>query len=242
MDFIAAVTQARSSYSTALSWFLSSDIRPSGGLASNRRLLLYSLYNSALDRRRVVFLVTTEAEALAALERCRPGLLIVTPRLDQGDGLSLAAGARSVVPDIRTIVLCDAQTDDLAAAGGAPVDAVFCEQELATETQPLRKVVIAISIGRRYRSPMVREAMRQAERQTTLGWHGSPTQLTPREQQLVDLWVEGLGDRDAAERLGLSYATVRSYGRELRRKLGVGSRSQMVLKVIALGLGRLRSS
>ena len=70
-------------------------------------------------------------------------------------------------------------------------------------------------------------------------WRDGAPPLTAREQDLIDLWVEGLGDRDAADRLGVSYSTVRSYGRSLRQKLGVGSRAQAVLKVISLGISRV---
>lgn len=51
---------------------------------------------------------------------------------------------------------------------------------------------------------------------------------------MIDLWVKGFGDREVAESLGLSYATVRSYGRALRRKLNVVSRSQAVAKVMGV--------
>jgi DNA-binding CsgD family transcriptional regulator len=36
------------------------------------------------------------------------------------------------------------------------------------------------------------------------GWRNAPPELSAREQQLIDLWVQGLGDREVADRLGLS--------------------------------------
>ena len=71
------------------------------------------------------------------------------------------------------------------------------------------------------------------------GWRNAPPELSAREQQLIDLWVQGLGDREVADRLGLSYGTVRSYGRTLCTKLGVSSRAQVVLKALSMGLGRV---
>jgi hypothetical protein len=216
-------------------WLLSSEIRGSAGFASSRRLLLYGIYNSLLSRRRASFMVTTEAEALEGLERTRPGLLILTPNLEQGDGLTLAEQARSVVPDIRTIVICDRDHDDLMAAGRSSVDAVVCEQECFAADEQLRSMIITISLGRRYRSPAVMASM-QGEDQ---GWRHAAPSLTDRELELIALWVEGLGDREVAERLGVSYATVRSYGRTVRRKLGVASRGQVVLKALSLGFSRV---
>ncbi len=243
MDLLSSINQGKASFASAMTWLFSSAIRQSCGFASSRRLLLYGLYQSALNRNRVAFLVTTEAEAITALERSRPGLLVVTPRLEGGDGLRLLQRARAIVPDIRTILLCDQDVDDLAAAAASTADAVLCEQDFFGETQPLRTMVIALTTRRRYRSPMVEAALRQAEPDMTphteaAGEHGMPPAITGREQDLIDLWVKGFGDREASERLGISYATVRSYGRSLRKKLGVVSRAQAVLKVINLGLSR----
>ena len=53
------------------------------------------------------------------------------------------------------------------------------------------------------------------------------------------LLVQGMGDREIAERLMISYETARSRGKSLRRKLGVSSRAQVVSKALQLGLARL---
>jgi len=51
--------------------------------------------------------------------------------------------------------------------------------------------------------------------------------------------INGLGDREIAEHLGISYEAARSRGKVVRRKLGAGSRAQLVAKALQLGLGRL---
>ncbi|MFM2157598.1 MAG: hypothetical protein RLZZ124_72 [Cyanobacteriota bacterium] len=239
MNYLSVISQGKTALANAASWFLSSDIRPSCGFASSRRLLLYGIYHSALNRNRLAFMVTTESEAMAELTRRRPGLLVVTPKLEHGDGLALVQRARSVVEDIRMIVICDQDCDDLVAAGDSCADGVFCEQELFTDAEPLRKLVISLALGRRYRSPAVLAALRSSRQAQADSWRDGAPPLTSREADLIDLWVEGLGDREVADRLGVSYTTVRSYGRSLRKKLGVGSRGQAVLKAISLGLSRV---
>ena len=62
------------------------------GFASSRRLMLMGLYNMALHKPRLAFMVTTEVEALQGLASSRPGLLIVTEQLEQGSGLALVEG------------------------------------------------------------------------------------------------------------------------------------------------------
>jgi DNA-binding NarL/FixJ family response regulator len=235
MNLLGNITRVSGLLAPSIGWLLSSEIRASAGFASSRRLLLYGIHQSLLNRRRARFMVTTEAEAMEGLRRYRPGLLIVTPNLEQGDGLALAERARAVVADIRTIVICDLDHDDLTAAGGSSVDAVISEQECFSADQQLRTMIIALSLGRRYRSPAVQACLERADE----GWRNAPPQLTTREQQLIDLWVEGLRDRDVAERLGVSYETVRSYGKTVRQKLGVGTRVQVVLKAVSLGLSQV---
>jgi len=66
----------------------------SAGFASSRRLLLYGLYRSTHNPRRASFIVTTAAEAMEGLNHHRPGVLILTPKLEQGDRLALAKQAR----------------------------------------------------------------------------------------------------------------------------------------------------
>jgi two-component system capsular synthesis response regulator RcsB len=219
----------------SIGWLLSSEIRASAGFASSRKLLLYCIHQSLLNHRRARFMVTTEAEAMEGLRSSRPGLLIVTPNLEQGDGLALAERARAVVPDIRTIMLCDQDSDDLIVAGRSGVDAVICEQECLTADQQLRTLIITLSLGRRYRSPAVMARLDGEDQ----GWRNATPPLSTREQQLIDLWVEGLGDREVADRLGLSYGTVRTYGKTVRQKLGVGTRAQVVLKALSLGLSQV---
>jgi len=235
MNLLSSMTRLNGLFAPTVGWLLTSEIRLSAGFASSRKLLLYGIHQSMQSRRRTAFMVTTAAEALEGLNHKRPGLLILTPNLERGDGLTLAKQSRSVVPDIRTIVICDQDHDDLLAAGRAEVDAVVTEQECFGADQQLRTMIIALSLGQRYRSSAVKACLAEEKQ----GWRDQPPELTGREQQLIDLWVEGLGDRDVADRLGLSYGTVRSYGRTLRKKLGVSTRAQVVLKALSMGLSRV---
>ena len=72
-------------------------------------------------------------------------------------------------------------------------------------------------------------------------------ELTPREQDIARLMVNGLSTREIAEELFLAYSTVRSYIRDLYSKLYVHSFEEAVDKIMALGLlsdnyARIRSN
>jgi DNA-binding CsgD family transcriptional regulator len=66
----------------------------------------------------------------------------------------------------------------------------------------------------------------------------SAAQLTARERQLLRLLDEGLRFKQVARLLDISEATAKTHGRNLFRKLGVGSRAEAVHAARATGLLR----
>ncbi len=62
--------------------------------------------------------------------------------------------------------------------------------------------------------------------------------LTDREVEVLQLVADGLSNRDAGFRLGLSAGTVKSHLARIAHKLGTGDRTHMV--VLAIRAGRIR--
>ena len=60
-------------------------------------------------------------------------------------------------------------------------------------------------------------------------------QLSRREQQLLESYALGLGNKDTAERLGLTVRTVQNYNTNLLQKLGVNNRMKALRRAIGLG-------
>jgi DNA-binding NarL/FixJ family response regulator len=63
-----------------------------------------------------------------------------------------------------------------------------------------------------------------------------PSPLTPRERQLIGVILEGAGNREIAERLGLKVQTVKNQLATLYRKTGVSSRLELAMFAVT---GRL---
>jgi DNA-binding NarL/FixJ family response regulator len=57
--------------------------------------------------------------------------------------------------------------------------------------------------------------------------------LTPRQQEIVYLVVEGLRNREIAKRLNISEHTIRNYLFRIFEKLGVSSRAELILYTLA---------
>lgn len=66
--------------------------------------------------------------------------------------------------------------------------------------------------------------------------------LTPRERDVVRLVVDGFGNREVAQQLGLSSHTVRNYLFNIFDKLGVSSRAELILYVLADSRNATRQS
>ncbi|WP_030380550.1 MULTISPECIES: DNA-binding response regulator [unclassified Streptomyces] len=60
--------------------------------------------------------------------------------------------------------------------------------------------------------------------------------LTPRESEVIVLLAQGKSNREIAEKMSISAATVRSHVHHLLRKLGVGTRAQAVAVAYESGL------
>jgi len=58
--------------------------------------------------------------------------------------------------------------------------------------------------------------------------------LTQREQEMVTLLIQGLGNKEIAERLGISVNTVKTFLHLVMIKMGVCSRSRIVSTVLGL--------
>jgi DNA-binding CsgD family transcriptional regulator len=70
------------------------------------------------------------------------------------------------------------------------------------------------------------------------GWPGAHLGLTRREAELLTLLGEGLSPRQAADKMDLSWQTVRTHTRNLYRKLDVNDRAAAVAVAWRKGLVR----
>lgn len=62
--------------------------------------------------------------------------------------------------------------------------------------------------------------------------------LSGREQEIARAIFDDRTESSIAEKLGISPHTVHTHVERLYRKLGVGSRTQLVLRVVQSGMGR----
>lgn len=65
---------------------------------------------------------------------------------------------------------------------------------------------------------------------------GPASALSPREAEVMQLLVQGLTNREIAQRLGISEVTVKTHNQRLFEKLGVRNRTELVARVLSGGI------
>jgi len=71
---------------------------------------------------------------------------------------------------------------------------------------------------------------------------GSGVSLSPREMEILELICQGTSNKDIAQRLGISYQTVKNHVTAILHKLGVSDRTQAVLYALKHGWFTLESA
>jgi RNA polymerase sigma factor (sigma-70 family) len=186
----------------------------------------------------VVAEATTGAEAVDAVRRTRPDVVLMDVRMPEMDGLEatrrILTGA---VGEPRVIILTTFDLDHYvyaalsAGAGGFLLKDVTPEH-LVAAIRLVRSgdALLAPAITRRL---VERFAGRDAD---TAALHRDLSALTPRELEVLRHLAEGLSNAELAARLHLSEATVKTHVARILAKLGLRDRVQAVIVAYETGL------
>jgi DNA-binding NarL/FixJ family response regulator len=162
---------------------------------------------------------TTDA-ALCAADAETPALAVIDLRLADGPGVDLAQELRRRHPQVRVLLAVgdDAPEAQLRAlaAGACGVVLTTWPRELVAEAaaDALRGVT-------RFDVDLVRALAGAA------GRRGGDVQLTEQERVVLRLMRQHLTYKEIAQRLGVSWHTVRTHAQSILRKSGVHSRREL---------------
>jgi DNA-binding NarL/FixJ family response regulator len=189
---------------------------------------------SAILRAETDFRIVGEAadgpEALRAVERLRPDILILDLMMPGLSGIEVAQQVGRRAPRTRVVIL--SMHSDVAyvaeavraGAGGY----VLKEAGVGDLVRAIREV----HAGRDYFSPPLdRESLQAtALRDSSADPYAS---LTVREREVLNLTVEGHTGAEIAARLFISQRTVESHRANLMRKLGVRNQKELIRQAVA---------
>ncbi len=164
------------------------------------------------------------AEALAMCNRVQPDVILMDLMMPEVDGVAATRTIGERWPDIKIIALTSFQEKELihealrAGAIGYLLKNVTVE-ELAA----------AIRSAHAGQSSLAPEAVQALINATSLHTQSKPAyNLTEREMEVLALLVEGLNNREIAERLIVSRATAKAHVSHIFDKMGVSNRAEAI--------------
>ena len=172
------------------------------------------------------------AEVIPAIEKATADVAVIDYHLPDGTAYDAADRIKSRSPSAAIVLIsADAGSEPLLAAIEVGASGYLLKSATGEEIIHTIRAVAAgetvIPAGIVTRAlALYRE---NVQRQTLL------ESLTPREKQILALMADGADNRTVAERLHISYATVRSHVRSILAKLGTRSRLEAVAKAAELG-------
>jgi DNA-binding NarL/FixJ family response regulator len=179
-----------------------------------------------------------EATVEAVLRR-QPDLVVIDPRLRDGEGLNVIRRIRRISGGAVPVVVLSSSGDDelgIASLHAGAVGFLSKEMELDGVARALDGVAGGeAGITRQFAREVVEHLQRTPDGAS--GLRPVRSELTPRQWEVLDLLCSGATDLEIAEHLYLSTETVRSHIKQIRRRLGARSRGEVVKRALELRSG-----
>ena len=178
------------------------------------------------------------AEAVAAVRRTRPDVVLMDIRMPIMDGLE---ATRQIVgggaEETRVLILTTYDLDQYVYAALTAGASGFLLKDVTPEH--LVASVRLVQSGDALLAPTITRRLveRFARRdEARAGLHRDLSELTPRELEVLRLLATGLSNAELAERLTLSPTTVKTHIARILSKLGLRDRVQAVVLAYETGL------
>jgi DNA-binding NarL/FixJ family response regulator len=176
----------------------------------------------------VVATGTSADDALAIAREHRPDVLILDLELGGRSGLDAIAGVQAASPQTRVVIFSAyAGEERVATAFERGADSYVLK---GTPSDELVAVVRAVAQGGTMIPADIAAQLARAVRQPRRD------RLTGREREILALLAEGLSNRAAGERLGITERTVKFHVGEILARLGASNRAQAVAIAKARGV------
>jgi DNA-binding NarL/FixJ family response regulator len=210
-------------------------------IADDQRLFRQSL-RIALEREADLKVVGEAGDGQEAYERAkalRPEMVLMDVEMPKLDGIAATRLLAKERSDIKILML-SAYADDERVLHGIQAGAVGYIVKDATPEEFV-KIIRATHNGEDITSPylanlhpvvLARLRGKQPASSALPSLNFSELNLTQREQEIVDLLVQGKSNKEMADKLCLSGDTIKAHLQHIFRKLGVSSRLEAVVFIL----------
>jgi DNA-binding NarL/FixJ family response regulator len=173
-------------------------------------------------------------EAVAAVRRLRPDVVLMDIRMPTMDGLEATRRVLALAPECRVLILTTFDLDRYVYAALAAGASGFLLKDVTPEH--LAAAVRLVDTGDALLAPSITRRLVQRFADRPAAIHRDLTALTPRERQVLTLMGRGLSNAELAEALVLSEATVKTHVAHVFAKLDLRDRAQAVVLAYETGL------
>ncbi len=182
---------------------------------------------------KIVAEATSAAEALAAVEKSRPDVVLMDIRMDGGDGLNALGRMKLDHADL-PIVLFSAYDNPTYIARAVALGAAG----YVLKSAPRERLIEALETAISGELAWTREELRRVT-----GALATPrlsqdieVPLTQRESEVLRQMALGLTNKEIAKMLAISYETVKEHVQHILRKIGVSDRTQAAVWAVRKNL------
>jgi DNA-binding NarL/FixJ family response regulator len=185
-----------------------------------------------------VEIVATASDGVEAVERAcaeRPDIVLIDLRMPRLEGAEATRQILASLPETRVLVLTTYADDrflfpalQAGARGYLTKDATAEEIEHAIRALAAGQTHLDPAVQQRLVATVVDQTQSPAGQPTPVPPSQLPDELTPREVEVLKLIAAGLSNREIADALVLSNATVKTHINRIFYKAGVRDRAQAV--------------
>jgi DNA-binding NarL/FixJ family response regulator len=176
-------------------------------------------------------------EAVAAVRRTRPDVVLMDIRMPEMNGIEATRQITNAGGDTRVLILTTYDLDHYVYAAITAGASGFLLKDVTPEQ--LVAAVRLVQAGDALLAPTITRRLIERfapKEEAGPAVHRDLSDLTPRELEVLSLLATGLSNAELAERLTLSATTVKTHVARILSKLGLRDRVQAVVLAYETGL------